>query len=459
MPSRYDTRIWSIEDHNATCRQRRTEHLHARVSRATVIGASLFTLGCPPTPVETTSDTQSASTGNAQDTTASPTVTSDTVAGDTESSTSTDAGIDCSIICDSPWSHQGDLEVTPDTPAESLHCLSSITGGLRIKGFAGPLPLELRSLQHTGDFLSIELNPGLVNLQGLECFGGTLRTSITLNDSLSDVSALEGVTSSKAVFVWGNPELSDLSPLSSIEDLEELEIMGASKLASLPSPPASVRLRRVRISECHHLLNLDDLMGVQGTADLESVELSSNSSLESIEGLLDLWSSETIGPGVHLTQLPALKSLLGLQTLTKAKVIELRDLPLISTLQGLQGIKEADFVYLDNLPALTSFVGANNVQKIAMLQLGGCSTDYALDAVKDFAGLSSLQELGGLYLARNDVLASFSGLDSLALGPQTLVSIENPSLPPNTLADFAMAHGIQSMCQEPPNLCSCYVSW
>ncbi|MBZ5713001.1 hypothetical protein [Nannocystis pusilla] len=97
--------------------------------------------------------------------------------------------LDCDSVCDFPWTHDGDLEITPATDSAALRCLRRVTNDLTIHDFTRPFPAELLALRDVDGLFALQHNDGLVGLSGLECLRRVDVLIFEGNDTLTDLTA------------------------------------------------------------------------------------------------------------------------------------------------------------------------------------------------------------------------------------------------------------------------------
>lgn len=381
-----------------------------------------------------------------------PTTSSGAADGGTTTTDDPGAPIDCEHLCDAPWTHAGDLWITPETDPATLHCLQRVDGLLEIVDFTGPLPQELLALREV-ESLIFNFNDGLVDLHGLECLQ---RIDDFLgfegNDALVDVSALAGVTTVQRLFFQSNDGLVDLTPLSNAVGVEWLLVNSCRAVTKLPNFPPGTRIDVINIWYLPLLGDLDALAGLEGSPG--QLGLSNLSALTSVAGLSGLWGPNEPPGEVSMVALPQLASLAGLEGLEHATDIYLRDLPVLESLAALAGLRSTEFLSLSELPKLTSLVDLAGLQTIGRLELGDCAS-VGLSGLVDMTGLGGVTELDVLHLQRNDALQSLAGFDGLVSGPTLLEVAENPQLASEEVAAFAAAHAVPEVCQVPPDACGC----
>lgn len=113
------------------------------MSRFVLAALALVTCGpLPPLeqtePTTTTSDVAGSATAVPEPTSSSP--------------------LDCESVCDAPWTHDGDLEITPLTDFTGLRCLRRVTGNLTLRDFSGSLPAELLALRDVDGMFALQHN-------------------------------------------------------------------------------------------------------------------------------------------------------------------------------------------------------------------------------------------------------------------------------------------------------------
>ncbi len=386
--------------------------------------------------------------------TESTTTTSDTVGSAIslpEPSTSS-TPLDCDSVCDAPWTHDGDLEITPLTDFAGLRCLQRVTGNLTIREFTRSLPAELLALRDVDGLFALQHNGGLVGLAGLECLRRVGVLILDGNDALTDITALTDLESSRMLFAQTNSALADLSPLSGLAGLELLNLNVNPALQRLPTLLQGTRLDSLVIWSSPLLTDLDALAGLEGTPG--QIILEDLPALTSLAGLSGMFATDDPPGELILHRLPALTSLSGLDSLQAASYLDLYDLPKVSSLAPLGALRHVEQFNLQQVPALTSLAGLDNLEFVDSLGIGGCDANGS-PLLLDLTGLGSLVELHHLALRANVGLESLAGLTALAIGPDTLVITGSPNLPAEQIDAFAAAHNVPDVCAGLQDACGC----
>ena len=146
-------------------------------------------------------------------------------------------------------------------------------------------------------------------------------------DSLSDVTALQGLTKLQHFYLSGCP----ISDISGLQGLNKLQTLG---LADCP--------------------NLSDISGLQGLSNLQTLYLGDCDNLSDISALQGLTNLQTLSlAGDNLSDISALQGLTNLQTL------DLSFCDNLSNITGLEGLTKLQYLYLE---------GCDNVSDISALQ-------------------------------------------------------------------------------------------
>ncbi|WAS90923.1 hypothetical protein [Nannocystis punicea] len=403
--------------------------------------AALALVTCGPRPPVEQDEPMSTTTGATGSSSAEP------------EPTTSPAPLDCDSVCDVPWTHDGDLEITPATDPAALRCLRRVTGDLTIRDFSGPLPAELLALRDVDGLFALQHNDGLVDLAGLECLRRVDGLIFEGNDALIDLAALTDLESSRMLFAQTNGALADLSPLSGLAGLELLDLNVNPALQRLPTLPHGTRLDSLVLWGSPLLTDLDPLAGLEGTPG--QILLEDLPALTSLAGLSGMFAADDPPGELVLGRLPALASLSGLESLQEASALDLHELPQITSLAPLAGLRRVERFDIGTLPALASLVGLDGLEFVDSLGIGGCSGASGSPLLLDLTGLGSLGELHHLALRANVGLQSLAGLTALAVGPDTLVVTGSPNLPAEQFDAFVAAHGVPDVCQDPQDACAC----
>lgn len=191
--------------------------------------------------------------------------------------------------------------------------------------------------------------------------------------------------------------------------------------------------------------------GITGSIFLDNwpeEDLSALRAIRCIDGRLDVHSSVD------------LRSLRGLDQLTRVTTIQLSNLPELTTLDGLGDVVEMEALLVydyDGHSGLESFDGLDRLRKLQVLDVSGprglAQVDalfritelttlhlYDLPGLTDLSGLASLASVeDDVDVLRNDSLTTLSGLGALELVGDNVRVVDNPSLPQADAEAWAMA--------------------
>ncbi|MGH1434284.1 MAG: DUF7619 domain-containing protein [Lewinella sp.] len=282
----------------------------------------------------------------------------------------------------------GDLRLISNlalTSVDGLNSLGLVGGDVNIadqqqlNSLAG-----MESLTSVGGKFRLYTNPVLQNLAGLENLSA-IGTDLELSDNpaLASIAQLSSFTSLGGSIIIYN------AALTSLEGLENFtSITGDVQLTILPQ-----------------LQNLDDIAGISSiggnftVSQLSLVErLFTNSSLESIGGLLNIVSNEQ------------LLNLEGLENLNTVGSLAAVSNPALVDFTGLEGLTEVNYLFtISGNENLASFNGLDNLASIGTRLL-----ILQNDALTNLEGLSSLGSVGTDFeIKDNDGLLSLSGIEQL----------------------------------------------
>jgi|GEM_PF-5867669 len=359
------------------------------------------------------------------------------------------------IPCDAPWIYDGDLDVSPQTPVETLHCLAEVSGTLRITGFESSFPEELHSLRNVGRLFMIE--NGVSSLKDFRCLESVESLDLTNNAGLRDVSALADVVIGSELTLASNPGLVDASPIrmGSKDGALYIRIEFNDALVYLPTPVAGATVSRLTITSNRSLRVLDGLENLRFVPGGD-IWIASNRNLLSLAGIKDTFlglneSSESLD-GVTIEGLTNLESLAGMEKLHRASYLYVGNLPLVMDLSGLAGLSNVETLVFANLPNVADFGGLGKDLEVGVLSIGSCYS--AMGNLTGMVAANGIASVGTLQLLHNPNFTSFD--DFSPAGPLSITAIRNPSLQASTVAAFAEQQGTEETCVYPPNqTCTC----
>jgi hypothetical protein len=275
----------------------------------------------------------------------------------------------------------------------------------------------------------------LSTFSGITAMDGDLE--IINNANLTTLNGLEGLTSVSgnlsigAVFS-GNPRLVNLSGLYNITTVGgDLSIRDNDSLVSLTGLDALIT-----VDSSLEIIRNPDLFDLQGLDALTSIGqtmvLKNNFGLTSLNGLESLTS---VGGDLSISTNTLLSSLASLQGLTSVgKILSVGFCNGLTDLEGLEGVTSITDLTLIYNSNLVSLAGLDNL----VTANGSCWIGNN-DNLAGLEQLESLTSIGGsLKIDNNGALASLSGLDDIAPGTITDLTIMNN--------ESLSACAVQSIC-------------
>lgn len=431
-------------------------------------------------PQTTSSDTSSepSTSSDPPPTTTSPATTTTTTADETSSTTTaTSTTAATTTTGDPPCDpiHEGDLEITDDTPLAPLACLTEITGALRIEGTLFFTSFkELAGVHTIGDGVRISDNAALVDLDGLA--------------GLRHVHCIDLGSCFARIDIESNPDLSNIKGLAALETVDTISLQHDLNLASLTGltlgwDTFEADTPALLLGGLEDLVDLDDIAGVapfDGELHLENnihlvdisalgphlaptlgwVVIRGNIALPGLAGL----EGVTAVDGLHLVDNDALADLVALAALTDVGSLglEIEGHPALTSLHGLEQLTHAGDLEIERNHALTSLAALSALTVVdGELLIGGCfPLQEGNDALTSLAGLEALQSAEIVRFHQNDALVDVDVLLGLT-GVQVLESTHNPMLDfldvDALIADYGLPSDQVINCGNKgnPDLCPC----
>jgi hypothetical protein len=204
---------------------------------------------------------------------------------------------------------------------QSLGGAWCVTGDLSIKKTALVDLADLSSLVAVGGTVSVEDNPSLTSLHGLENVRRVMKLSLFRNASLESLGALSRLKTLSSLQVYVNPKLIDLGGLQGVAAISWAEVVnnaGLTSLTGLHSINSVYSYLDVRQNPL-----LADVKGLDAVVSVGNlVQVTDNPKLRGLEGLGNLAS---IGSTLRVLRNPLLASLNALGKLTSARTFQVAD--------------------------------------------------------------------------------------------------------------------------------------
>ena len=345
------------------------------------------------------------------------------------------AGLEALVTGDGPFEVRGDLMIrgTQLTSLAPLSNLVAVHGNVRIYGNPELIELGLTNLEIVSGYLSVGGNPALSRLDGLRALrhvGGRLTLSRWPGVlSLAPLGRLQSVGGALSL---GGIDFGQLA-MPSLESVGGLDIRWGTGLADLNAFSSLQRIDgplRVRESDLVSLTGIEDL--VEG---ITRVELQSNPALMDLTALSRLQSLESLWISAN----DAITSLEGLHNVAHvdsdddryhAGDVIIQSNTALADLDGLRGLRQVSgSVWTTDNAALTDAALATLEQVGHTLWIIANSTLQRVD-------LSSLSSVAEVFeISDNPALAL---LDLSSLADVGFLILENNSLP-TRLADVVAA--------------------
>lgn len=351
-----------------------------------------------------------------------------------------------------------DIIIAGNKALKTLEGLEFLTGtGFYYYGFGGA--------QRFGG-LTVENNPALLHLQGLERLSRGI-VDIANNDNLQSLEGFGdqfGDLYNAYLNIRGNDALTDLSGLDSLEKVNTLTIAENSKLESLAGLGSLAMVNGgwacedegggcwpefgLTIRQNHKLQNLtglENLRAVTGSFNINGNEqLSSLNGIDSLRSLHDghleiignpallniealgniasigyfISNGDKYGAEVIISGNKLLSSLNGLHQIDSLQTLIIGDNDSLTTLSTLKNLKSVAGLAVYGQSGLTSLNGLENLKSMP-----GNLSIYANTALTSLAGLDSLQDIGGNLFIESNGLLSLNGLNNLqSIGGDAVIS-------------------------------------
>ena len=211
----------------------------------------------------------------------------------------TDTALDLQSLGNA-WCVTGDVSVKKTTLAD----LRGLSGVITIAGN-----------------VSIEDNPALASLEGLNGLRRTSKVSLFRNASLASLSALSRLDTLTSLQVYVNPALRNLSGLQSVASLSWAEVVNNSGLSSLTGLDSVTNAYSyIDVRQNPLLTNLTGLGALASVGNL--MQVMDNVQLQSLQGLGEL---ATVGSTLRVMRNPELDDLKGLSKLKRAPTFQVSD--------------------------------------------------------------------------------------------------------------------------------------
>jgi len=334
-----------------------------------------------------------------------------------------------------------EIKNTQLTNLEDLSAVSTINGALSIEG--NPNLISLEGLDHITnlDSISIKSNPSLINYLGLRNLE-TVKDLIIDDMMTSDLFGFENLESARNIDIKNNQMLTTLEGLGNLENASEIGFSdneSLAKLTGLESLDASQTKFSIKES-----VSLVDLEGFEDFEELGILELEQNPNLVSLEGLNNVESMQRLnvfGCGA-LTDLSAMESLEYVsEDLTFAFCGLVSDFSAFNNLERIgRNLFISQLFSLEHLDDFTDvqvggdiFIGfhANLVDITGFNSVESINGELSFNACPNLVSLEgfiNMESNGGLIISRTEQLTDLTGLANLSAINGKLEIFENEVL-------------------------------
>ncbi len=338
---------------------------------------------------------------------------------------------------------EGDYKITDIDDIKKLSGYFAITGNLAVgEWFLNPTAITsltgLESLKIISGTLSINGNPSLSSLKGLDNLISVESLYIVSNDSLTSLEGLGNINSLKSLWIDDNPFLASLEGLENITSIDYLSIWNNPSLENLKQLDGITAVKSLSLHGGISLEGLDHIVSVGG--DLSIWFMASQASLEGLgniasvggnlsinfcNGLTSLEGLDSltlIGGNLSIEKCDALKTLKGLEKLTSVGgALSIRYNDSLENIGFFNNLSLVNRLYITGNHSLTSLEMSSNLTSLDTLLIS------EMDRVNDFDDLTSVQKLHirdvehfegleNITFVKNlhiDGVTSFAGLNSL----------------------------------------------
>ena len=315
-----------------------------------------------------------------------------------------------------------DIELDEPSDLLGLHCLTAVSGDVRVIGLQAQDLAGLERLEEVGGTLAFEFG-ALRSLEGLDA----LRSVSNLRFTQLELDSLQGMPELRSV---QNLDLSQGAGLQDLQGLEQLEVLrdlrvggNMSSLAGLPALP----IRKLYVTGGDFVsldgINAQDLdaLHIVGARQLQRLDF------EIPEEMDRIWLQETA--------LPDLQAFSTLKHLDGQLWIEAN--PSLGSLRGLDALSYANQLVLRENPELFDAQGLE-----ALVEVGDVLHLYSQDKMGDLYGLDNLEVVGGAVIVEfNETLLDLSGLYGIREIGGSLNVLYNPQITPEEAAALVQAIG------------------
>eukprot|EP01130_Rhizamoeba_saxonica_P015170 TRINITY_DN6756_c0_g1_i2.p1 TRINITY_DN6756_c0_g1~~TRINITY_DN6756_c0_g1_i2.p1 ORF type:complete len:773 (+),score=128.13 TRINITY_DN6756_c0_g1_i2:276-2321(+) len=280
----------------------------------------------------------------------------------------------------------------------------------------------LENLTQVGNMLTINDNPYLESLKGLENLISVPVLNILKNEALQSTSDMQITGNMTTILIQDNIELEDIDSFSHVNNVSSLSIIN-SKLVNFLT---FQHLTKVDILNIQINSRIGNLSGFENLRTVKNILITDNGNLQTLHGLKNL---ETVLGYVHIynNSLVSLEGLDSLFEITDSLQISENNalenvigLPNLSILGKLQILSNLILKSLSGLSHITKILGDVEIQdngNLTSIDLDNLSEigrklTISNNGLKSLSGLNSLQRVGGIDIYSSD-LDNLYGLNNL----------------------------------------------
>lgn len=296
-----------------------------------------------------------------------------------------------------------DLKLTTQAAVNSFNAsCKTINGDITISGADITDLTPLQNIEVMNGKLTIQANPKLASLTGLESITSAQHLLIYSNDLLPDLTGFK-----KLKAIWGtthirfNKNLDNLKGLDSLVNASTFYITNNDSLTSLSGLGSLESVSDILSIGSN--VRLATLKGLDKLSGVSRINIGGNDALADLSGLENLTS---VSYQMHVSSNPGLTSLKGLDNLTYLSELYISDNNLMTDLSGLESVGSVFWLVIGESKGLTSLAGLSSLTSATNMII------RSNELLTDLSGLENLTNIGWIQISDNAALASLSGLGS-----------------------------------------------
>ena len=279
------------------------------------------------------------------------------------------------------------------------------------------------NLEATGD-----IGIGGTGLRDLSWLSVRSVAKLTLdsNSQLTSLHAFEQLESAVEVTLSSNSQLTSLHGLEQLEEVDRLSLIDNRALTTLDG------LDGLRV--VHGLLRISDMSALESLEGLNTLETVGGLTLEANEVLPNLQglSSLVNVPDLTIQANPGLVSIEGMGALESVGDLSLRSNPMLTSVEGAHTLEIRERLDVYENPMLRSLRGLHGSAELSSVRLSG-------GALEDVEFMSGVFQVNSLEIDKLPQLQALSGLEALTI-------VESLSLSGNaSLTDLSALGSLESI--------------